>query len=596
MSDRLSHLESRVEELTRALAAVEHRLGRLESGQAPRAELAGPARAAAALPETRPESLPETLPEAPSEPLPAPESPPGLEVPELDLVRVVSLFGRTLMVLGGAYLLRAVTDAGVLPRPVGIASGLAFALLWVFLADRAGSERPRSANFHGVAAVLVAFPLLWETAVRFQAVSVVTAVAGLAGVAVLVLAVSWRRNLPGLAWVATLGGVATGWAFILTAQAWVPAGLLLIFLAAAALLMAQLRGGWSLAWVGGLLTDATVLLLTFGVLTSTFDVAAPAAAAVQLTLAAVFLALTAAGYLLQRRAARSWEMVQTGAVLAVGLWGGARVLDTLPAPTALVFAGCALALAAAGYTGGMLYIRAGSEAWRRRNFFHMTAVALAAALLAMPRLLPVLGLTLVASAAAVAAAVASQRFGGRTLALHSAVYLTAAAVWSGLLTSGAYALAFPATASWPPPPALGAVVLVAAAVASWWVGGRDSGRVVALLPLAILAWGLGGLVMRGLAPILAGAPGPAADAGVLATLRTGVLAAASVLLAVVGRGRLREAAWLAYGVLVVGGMKLLLEDFPNGRPATLFLGLALYGGALVAVARLARRRSHPRSR
>jgi hypothetical protein len=38
------------------------------------------------------------------------------------------------------------------------------------------------------------------------------------------------------------------------------------------------------------------------------------------------------------------------------------------------------------------------------------------------------------------------------------------------------------------------------------------------------------------------------------------------------------------------GIKLVLEDFPQGRPATLFLSLALVGGALILVSRLLPRR------
>ena len=47
-----------------------------------------------------------------------------------------------------------------------------------------------------------------------------------------------------------------------------------------------------------------------------------------------------------------------------------------------------------------------------------------------------------------------------------------------------------------------------------------------------------------------------------------------------------EARWLVYPVLILVGIKLVLEDFPHGQPATLFVALALVGGALLLVARL----------
>jgi len=55
----------------------------------------------------------------------------------------------------------------------------------------------------------------------------------------------------------------------------------------------------------------------------------------------------------------------------------------------------------------------------------------------------------------------------------------------------------------------------------------------------------------------------------------------------------REAGWLVYPALAATGLKILLEDLPRGRPATLFLAFALYGAALIAVARA---RHRPRER
>jgi hypothetical protein len=42
-------------------------------------------------------------------------------------------------------------------------------------------------------------------------------------------------------------------------------------------------------------------------------------------------------------------------------------------------------------------------------------------------------------------------------------------------------------------------------------------------------------------------------------------------------------------LLAIGGLKLVTEDLREGRPATLFVSLVLYGGALIAAPRLMRR-------
>jgi hypothetical protein len=73
-------------------------------------------------------------------------------------------------------------------------------------------------------------------------------------------------------------------------------------------------------------------------------------------------------------------------------------------------------------------------------------------------------------------------------------------------------------------------------------------------------------------------------------VRTAVLSASAVVLALSSRyRRWPEARWLAYPVLVSVGVKLVFEDFPHGRPVTLFLALGLVGGALIAVSKLMRR-------
>ena len=80
-----------------------------------------------------------------------------------------------------------------------------------------------------------------------------------------------------------------------------------------------------------------------------------------------------------------------------------------------------------------------------------------------------------------------------------------------------------------------------------------------------------------------------ADAAVLATVRTAVLGASALALGFLGRvPAFREAHRLVYPLLVAGGIKLAIEDFPQGRAVTLFVALAIYGGALILTPRIAR--------
>ena len=75
--------------------------------------------------------------------------------------------------------------------------------------------------------------------------------------------------------------------------------------------------------------------------------------------------------------------------------------------------------------------------------------------------------------------------------------------------------------------------------------------------------------------------------GAVATVRTGVLVIGAFLLAGAGRREAwREASWLVYPIVVVTGLKILVEDLPGGRPATLFITFGLYGAALLLVPRI----------
>jgi len=179
-----------------------------------------------------------------------------------------------------------------------------------------------------------------------------------------------------------------------------------------------------------------------------------------------------------------------------------------------------------------------------------------------------------------------------TLSLHGAFYSLAAAAGSGLLTAAIYAFAAPAGTPWPPLAPAAFLALAAAAVvcalpvphpAPFWKPYEGLTRV---LQIAVFLWGAAGTLLYLLAPALDGS----GDPGLLATVRTMVLTAVALLLGWAARWeRFREAAWLVYPTLLLAVVKLAIEDFPHGRPATLFVALALCGLAFIFAPRLARR-------
>jgi hypothetical protein len=183
-----------------------------------------------------------------------------------------------------------------------------------------------------------------------------------------------------------------------------------------------------------------------------------------------------------------------------------------------------------------------------------------------------------------------------TLSLHGAFYSLAAAAASGLLTASAYAFGAPADTAWPPLPLVALLALTAAASvcalpvphpAPFWKPYEGLTRVV---QLAVFLWGAAGTLLYYIVPAVAGAPGADCDPGLLAAVRTAVLTTVALLLGWAANWEpYREAAWLVYPTLLLAALKLVVEDFPHGRPATLFIALALCGIAFIFAPRLARR-------
>jgi hypothetical protein len=84
------------------------------------------------------------------------------------------------------------------------------------------------------------------------------------------------------------------------------------------------------------------------------------------------------------------------------------------------------------------------------------------------------------------------------------------------------------------------------------------------------------------------------DAGVGAVLRTAILAVLAIALALAARRwPWPELPWLVYPLVALGGVKLVLQDLRQGRPATLVLSLALYGAVLVLAPRLLKQADGP---
>jgi hypothetical protein len=515
MDDPVSGLEKQVAALARSLRSVEARVAALEGAAAP----AVPLPSAAAVSADGPAGVPSTATE------PA-------------LPSLAALAGRCLFVLAGAFVVRALTDSGAFPRGAGVALGLAYALTWLVMADRAGrAGSAAAATAWGVTALVIACPLVWEASTRFDVLRPAAAAAVLFAVAASAIGVSVHRDLHALAWATVLSVLATACLLLATTHALVLFGAFLVVLAAGAE-AASVRCGWAgLPWPPAVVADLVIL-------------------------EAVWIAARPEGL------PEAYAGLSRGAVLAL-----------------------ALALFAVPLAGTV-----------RRAFGRVgtpdafEAVQLGAALFlvvfAVSRLTPLAGLPppLVWGLAGFAAAVAPARAVGSIAPAYGALLLLAAAVASGLAGFARHAFLGSPVTGMPDPESLAVLALSAAATALLsgrvraGAGGRAARGAMFALACASIA-GVGAVAVRGLALLVA----PDADPGRIAVARGAVLAAASVLLASCRRfPTFSPLARLAYPVLAAAGLKLLLEDLPHGRASTLVATFVLYGAALMVVPRILR--------
>jgi len=569
--DPSGDLAAVVAALADAVRALEGRVSALEQSVAPRRArppaAPGPSDAVAS-------ALPEGVPDASA------------------ITRWLSLGGRTFLVLAGAFVLRALTDSGTLPSWLGVGLGVAYAATWLGMAERAGrSPPPWSAYFHGLASVLIAFPLLFEASTRFQLLSPVGAAAALALVTAAVLGVAAVRGLRGLAWLAAGAGAATSVALMTSSGRLAPGTVYLILLGVATLWLGYVRGWVVLRWPVAFAANLMVLVVAIHAVDPVTAEGPRAALAVQVALLGLYLGSVGARTLLLGRKVVVFEVVQCAAAILVGL-GGAVLVAARTGAGREGFGLMSLGFALASYAVAFAF--QGRLREIRANFHFYASLGLAFMLAGTGLLLSGNGLPLSWAALAVVAGVLARRVRSRTLAGHSAAYAVGASLASGLLVGSAEALFSLASVSWTPSPTCLAV-LIAAAASAWLAGGLGApalvaGRAPQLAVVAALALGAAGAAC---AEILRLLPADAA-AGTVATVRTAVLVAGALALAWLGRSPSRpEAGWLAYPTLAAAGIKVLFEDVPRGRPATLIVSFGLYGAALILVPRLRGRRPTP---
>jgi len=566
-------LDERVARLERELAELGERLGALERGAVREARGAPPPAGGEA---PRVEAAPALLGER--------------------WRGIPALVGRTCLALGGAFIFRSLTEAATLTAAVGVGLGVGYALVWLYLADRAAARGLHlSGAFHALVSALILFPLLFEATTRFALLSPEVAALALAAVSAAGLGVAWRRSFRTVAWITEVAALGVAVLLLFRSRAVLAFTVYLLALAVASLLLAYGRGWRGQRWLVALSLDGVVLLLGALRLVGAHppEWLRPGDVMIaQLGLAIVYLGAFVLRLLFQGRGVTAFAITQTVLVSLVGFEGALRLA---PPEAGRAIAIMALLFAVVLH---VVLARRSEQRWGHGvavGYFASLATYLAAE--AARVLLPGTVYPAVWALAATVVAVLALRGARPILQVHAALLAVGAVATSGLGAAALNALAAPAArfaGRWGVELAGVLVLLVATAVLLDRAGREVEASQAAfgsrLTTLVFSLVGVGAWLVTLLAPMVATTVDGGVNAGRLAVLRSAVLAVAAVGLAA-GRAAGARSEWgrLVAVVLILAGIKLLVEDLRVGSAGSLVFSLVLYGSALLVAPALARR-------
>lgn len=565
MEERLTLVEDQLVSLQATVSRLEQRLARLEAGSDTADHASAEDRAAEAVPDGA-----------------------GDAVPSWGL-RAVSLAGRSLLVFAGAYLLRALTDSGTLPAAAGVGVGLAYAGVWLAAAARARDAL--GAAFHGGSATLVAFPLIVEATLRFALFTPAAAAVVLGAAASAFGTTAWWTRQRPLAWMATTAATVAGIVIAVRGDATAPFAVLFVLIGIGTLWLGYDREWTILRWPAAAVANIFVLGVTARAVNPEIGQSPWTALGVQFLLLGGYLSSIAVRTIVRGRGVIPFEVVQTVAALGVGLGGAIAVTRALDTGTTTLGA-AACAMGAATYAVAFLWVeRRGTGV---ENFLFYTSLALVLTLAGLNVLFDGAALAMSWAGLGVGAAALGGRLSRMTLFSHAAAYLAGAAVAAGLLTHTLQAMAGESAGllGWLPWPAL-VVAFAAAACAVIRVDGQpELPWTLRQIPrLALIVIGALGAASIGVDALAwaSGSTGTGTGMGVLATERTAVLSLLALAAAWATRWpRLSSGGVLVYPVLLLTGLRLVVEDLRHSTPSTLFVAFAFYGAALILAPRLRR--------
>lgn len=506
-------------------------------------------------------------------------------VSELETGKVFPILGLAMLGIAGAYILRAIAEAGTVSKMPVSALAVAYAFGWLVWSTRVSGSVAR-VIYAGTSALILA-PMLWENTLVFRVFSPVTSAGVLAGYLTLTTVLELRDTTARSMWPAQVLAVLTAASLAFTSRNVLPFVLALlvgVFVSE----FARVRDFPQPVWpVFVLAADAAVWGLIF-IYAGPQDarVAYPQLVAAAL-LSPPFLLFTLNGaafvirVLLHECRVTVFETIQL--IMAFGL-AVTATLYFAPVHGSLVLGVLCLLLSACAYA--MIFMRLRHRSERRSlRVFGVWSIALliAGCLWALP-----------ASAAADVLAVASvisvcfsRRLEPALLEFHG-VSLLAAAALTAKLPQYIYLTAVEAA---PHRPALTMLVVSVCAAALLILVSQTAGgmwqSLLHFVPSLLAVGAILALLVNGV--LAAAAAVTALDVHHVALLRTLTICAAALAMAFCGsRWKRNHLTWLAYFALALAAAKLLVEDLRHGHMDFIAGSIASFAITLIAVPRLVR--------
>lgn len=506
----------------------------------------------------------------------------------------LALIGRTLIILGGAFLLRAATEGGALPIAVGVALGLVYALVWSLLALRDSVSRC-TAVYYAIATSLTSVPLIFEGTRKFNVFTAWSAALALGMVAAVMFVLIWRRRLHAVAWMFTVMTICVLPLLIVQTRSVTPFALILLGLGIVTLWLGYLLEWTLLPWLAAIALDIMLLILSALVVNESLPELSPSMAIGVLCLAfAAYLASFSVRALGGHRDAMAIDIAQTFTLLFVALGGAmwiamSRVAFAMPIVVAM------LLLGAISYAVSFTFVA--REFTSPLNFVFTSSLAMMLVVLSGAFITHGFANTIFWTVLALGTAYFATHYRKSSLALHAAVYIFCGFIGADVIRLGFHAVLLKQEQGWLVPGAGAVVLLIACVLAATIRPIERQGRfelwtAAKVMILAESGW-IAATLLVSAGGLLFLQPAPA-DPAAVAILRTVVLAALTVATAWAARfPTLSPARLLVNPLMIILGVKLLWEDVRAGRPATLFISFAIVGAALIITPRLRRKATLP---